>query len=165
MKPVWAVATPKQPSAAIGRRSPLASLLFGSRTRKTPYMSAPPTENRSATSIIGGMASAAYFVAAKLSPQKTAAKTSATSVATAPRSPGPLTEPSCRVASRLRILAKAARAAPKRLPRELPPLTLWLQDLGREADRVAFCAACCPFSLAVDHARGAASTRLLLPPG
>jgi hypothetical protein len=56
-------------------------------------MIAPPTENRSATSIIGGMASAAYFVAAKLSPQKTAAKTSATSVATAPRSLDPLTVP------------------------------------------------------------------------
>ena len=93
VKPVWAVATPKQPSAAIGRRSPLFSPLFGSRARRTPYMTAPPTVNRSATNIVGGMASTAYFVAAKLSPQKTAAKTSATSVATAPRSPGPLTGP------------------------------------------------------------------------
>ncbi len=83
VKPVWAVATPKQPRAAIEGRSFRASLLFGSSSRRTRKSKRPPTVNRSATSIRGERAVAAYLVTAKFSSQKVAARTSETSVATA----------------------------------------------------------------------------------
>jgi hypothetical protein len=83
VNPVWAVATPKQPRAAIGNRSLRPSLLFGSRIRRTSSSNSPPTAKRRATSNSGGIAAAAYLVAAKFSPQKVAAKTSETSVAIA----------------------------------------------------------------------------------
>src|ERR671913_514272 len=83
VKPVWAVATPKQPSAAIGSTSLLRSLLFGSKRRRTSSNNSPPTVNRRATSNSGEILAAAYFVAAKFRPQNVAARTSETSVAAA----------------------------------------------------------------------------------
>ena len=62
VKPVWAVATPKQPKAAIGSKSLRESLLFGSRMRITSNNNRPPTVNRRATSIRGEIVAAAYFV-------------------------------------------------------------------------------------------------------
>jgi len=61
----------------------LRSLLFGSRIRKTSRSNNPPTVNRRATSSRGEIVAAAYFVAVKFRPQKVAARTSETSVATA----------------------------------------------------------------------------------
>jgi hypothetical protein len=84
VNPVWAVATPKQPSAAIGSRSLIPSLLFGSMIRRTSSSKRPPTVKRRVTSNNGGIVAAAYLVAAKFSPQKVAARTRETSVATAP---------------------------------------------------------------------------------
>jgi hypothetical protein len=83
VKPVWAVATPQQPSAAMGSMSPLRSLLLGSRSCRTNSSNRPPTVNRRATSNIGEIVAVAYLVAAKFRPQKVAARTSETSVANA----------------------------------------------------------------------------------
>jgi hypothetical protein len=83
VNPVWAVATPKQPRAAMGSRSLLRSLLFGSRIRRTSSSNSPPTVNRRPTSTSGGIEAVAYLVAAKFNPQNVAARTSETSVATA----------------------------------------------------------------------------------
>ena len=50
------------------------SLLPGSRSRSRHNIRSPPTVKRIATSRSGGMNSAAYLVAAKFKPQKTAAR-------------------------------------------------------------------------------------------
>src|SRR5215204_6171502 len=83
VNPVCAVATPRQPSAAIGSTSLRPNLLFGSKIRRTNHSNRPPIVNRRATSNSGEIVAVAYFVAAKFRPQKVAPRTSETSVATA----------------------------------------------------------------------------------
>ncbi len=114
VKPLWVMTTPRHPRAAIGNRSSRRSLLRGPRTRMTPYISIPPMQNRKATSSSGGMDRAANLVAAKFSPQKTAARIREISVsntalslvpATAPDStPGP-PRPQAPQSSRLPVVA------------------------------------------------------------
>jgi hypothetical protein len=93
VKPVWLIATPTQPNPAMGRRSLGVSLVPGSRSRSRHNISSPPTVKRIATSRSGGMNSAAYLVAAKFKPQKTAARIREISVSNAALSFSPLTAP------------------------------------------------------------------------
>src|SRR5215212_7325246 len=101
VNPVWAVPTPRHPKAAMGKRSLPPSLLSGSRSRRTPYMSRPPAQKRNATSRSGGMERAANLVAAKLVPQKMAASITENSVSIAALSLGSVTALDCTVRARL----------------------------------------------------------------
>src|SRR3712207_1266393 len=80
---VWLTATPRQPKTAIRRRSLGVGLPPGSRMRSRHSIRRPPAVKRMPTIKSGGTNSAAYLVAAKLSPKKTAARISEISVISA----------------------------------------------------------------------------------
>src|SRR5215210_2284914 len=83
VNPLWAIATPKHPRAAMRIRSFRPGLLSGSSRRRIRRSRSPPPVNLNATITSCGTDSAAYLVAAKFSPQKTAAKINEISVNTA----------------------------------------------------------------------------------
>jgi hypothetical protein len=66
----------------MGRRSRRPSLLAGSKARRIRKSRSPPPANLRAMNTSGGITSTAYLVAAKFSPQKTAARISETSATT-----------------------------------------------------------------------------------
>ncbi len=83
VKPAWAPARPKQPRSAMDRMSLRFRRLPDSRSFRIRRRRSPPAVKRSATIGSGGRNSAAYLVAAKLPPQKRAARISETSVSAA----------------------------------------------------------------------------------
>ncbi len=64
VKAVWPIATPRQPNAAIGRRSFGVSLPPGSKMRNRHNIRRPLTVKRIPTIRSGGTNPAAYLVAA-----------------------------------------------------------------------------------------------------